>query len=117
MTAPTRPELATHWHCDPQGIVCQHDHLLAFYEAGYRADLRDMIGHAFLQCRKCDPPTQFLAVFCRDPSPLVLCYALSKDSFVEWDKRPGRTPPTGELLYRLRDPQGRSHNSGWRPAR
>ncbi len=109
------------WHCDPNAIVCEHEHLLAFYKAGYRADLRRLVGHAFLECRDCKEQfgrsTYFLALFVRDPSPLVLCYPLSKESFDEWDKTNEPTPPSGELLYRLRDPQGRSHNPYWRPPR
>lgn len=105
------------WHCEPQAITCVNEHLLAFYEAGYRADFRNMSGHAFLQCQKCSPATFFLALFMRDPSPLVICYGLSKESYTEWDRRTEPTPGTGELLYLLRDPEGRSHNPLWRPAK
>lgn len=105
------------WHCDPNAIICQNDHLMTLYKTGYRADLRRLAGHAFFQCRECDPNSYFLAIFCREPSPLVLCYALSKESFTEWDKSSEQTPPSGELLYRLRDPDGRSHNPYWRAPR
>lgn len=110
------------WHCDPNAIVCEHgNHLLAYYKAGYRADMRRLTGHAFFECRDCKEESghssYFLAVFIRDPSPLVLCYALDKPSFDEWDKSNEPTPPTAELLHRVRDPQGRSHNPYWRPQR
>lgn len=107
----------TPWHCDPNAIVCQSDHLLAFYKAGYRADLRRLGGHAFMQCRECEPATYFLALFVREPSPMVICYAISRESYDEWDKTAESTPPTPELLYRLRDPAGRSHNPYYRGPR
>jgi len=104
------------WHCDPNAIVCRNgDHLMAFYEHGYRADLRRMSGHAFLQCLRCDPHEYFFALFSSHPSPMVTCYALSKDSYDEWDRSPEPTPPTPELLYRLKDPEGRSYNPYYRP--
>jgi len=106
------------WHCDPNAIVCQQgDHLMAFYETGYRADWRRISGHAFFQCRKCTPPQYFFACFTQYPHPMVTCYALSRESYEEWDKSDEPTPPTPELLYRLRDPDGKSYNPWWHPPR
>lgn len=105
------------WHCHPQAIRCEVGHIMTFYKTGYRADLRDMLGHAFLQCQNCAPPTFFFASWVREPSPIVVCYALSKESYDEWLARPGRTPETAELLHVLRDPEGRSHNSSWQAPR
>lgn len=106
------------WHCDPNAIVCERgDHLLAHYEQGYRADMRRMSGHAFLQCLNCKPHQYFFALFAQFPSPMVTCYELSKESYDEWDRTPEETPPTPELLYRLRDPEGRSYNPFFTPPR
>lgn len=105
------------WHCDPNAIICQHgDHLLAFYDSGYRADLTRMNGHLFAKCVQCEPPCYFLGVFATLPSPMVTCYRLSEASYREWDRSNDPTPPTSELLYRLRDPHGRSYNPNFRPA-
>lgn len=111
------PLAAAPWHCDPNFIVCRDDHLFTLYKAGYRADLRRLSGHSFFECRECSPSSYFLAVFMSHPSPIVLCYSIDKASFLEWDKTNEMTPPTPELLYRLRDPAGRSHNPYWRPSR
>lgn len=110
---------ATPWSCDPNAILCQDgDHLLAFYKTGYRADWRRISGHTFLQCVECDPPTFFCAVFGKvDGMATVTCYPIDKASFDEWDKGDEPTPPTPELLYRLRDPSGRRHNPHWQPPR
>ena len=105
------------WHCDTNYIVCPGDHLLALYKAGYRADLRRVSGHAFMECRECNPISYFFALFAQQPSPMVICYLLSKDAYDEWSQSPEPTPPTPELLYRLRDPEGRSYNPMWRPPR
>lgn len=106
------------WHCDPNFIVCRDDHLLTLYKTGYRADLRRMSGHAFFECRECSPTTYFLAVFAKlDGMATVICYSISRESYIEWDKGTEPTPPTPELLHRLHDPAGRSLNPYWRPAR
>lgn len=105
------------WHCDPNAIVCPNDHLLAFYRTGYRGDLRRVAGHAFFECRECEPFTRFLILFIKDPSPMAVCYLLSKESFDEWNTSSEQTPPTPELLYRLTDPEGKSYNPHWRPPR
>lgn len=76
-----------------------------------------MTGHAFLECQTCAPSTYFLALFVREPSPLVLCYAISQATYEEWTRSDEATPPTGELLHRLRDPQGRSHHPDYHPPR
>jgi hypothetical protein len=110
------------WVCDPNFITCNphgegREHLLAFYEAGYRADLRRLNGHAFLECRQCKPPSFMFAVFTAVPSPMVTLYAIDQASYDEWIRTGEGTPSTPEMLYRLRDPQGRSYNPYWRPPR
>lgn len=106
------------WSCDPNAITCKDDHLFAFYKAGYRGDFRRMSGHAFLECRECSPSTYFVAVFGKvDGIATVTCYPLNKESFDEWDRGAEPSPETSELLYRLQDPNGRSHNPYWRPHR
>lgn len=107
----------TPWVCDPNFILCSEEHLLTLYKTGYRADLRRLNGHAFFECRECEPPTYFFARFSAAPDPMVMCYAISRESYLEWDRGDDPTPPTPELLYRLRDPHGRSHNPYWRPPR
>lgn len=115
MSAERLPVATSIWHCDPNAIICVNDHLLAFYESGYRGDLRRMSGHAFFECRNCEPSTHFFALFTKEPSPMVTCYQLSRQSFNEWDKNPHQTPPTPELLHRLKDPEGRSFNPYYHP--
>lgn len=106
----------TPWMCDPNAIICMHDHLWAHYKADYRGDFKRLSGHAFLECRLCAPPTQFLAVFAKiDGIASTTCYALDKPSFDFWNTSPDPTPSTPELLYLVRDPHGRSHNPYWRP--
>jgi len=111
--APVRPT----WSCYTGFIVCSNAHLLRLLRTGYKGDIRDVAGHAFLECQQCDPSTFFLAVLSTSPDPHVTCYALSRDCYREWDRRPPeqRTPNTPELLYLVRDPEGRSHNPSWRP--
>lgn len=104
------------WHCDPNAIICElGDHLLAFYESGYRADMTRLSGHMFAKCAQCAPHCHMLLVFSPLPSPIVYCYRLSGESYTEWDRSQEPTPPTSELLYRVRDPDGRSFNPYWRP--
>lgn len=103
------------WHAYPNFVVCVNDHLLAFRKADYRADMRRMSGHAFLKCEQCAPATYFFAVFSTTPDLHVTCYAISKESYDEWTRSEEPTPPTPEILYRLRDPEGRSLNPLWRP--
>ncbi len=118
MTAIDRSPLAQPpWHCAPQVVTCHAGHVFVHGKAGFYADMRDMLGHMFLICQNCQPPSYYFALFMREPSPLVLCYALSKDSYYYWQERSGRTPPTAELLYHLRDPNGRSHFPDWKPSR
>ncbi len=106
----------TIWHCDPNMIVCRDGHPLLLYKSGYRGDDRGLVGHAFRRCMTCRPTTPFFALFIVHPSPLVVCYLLSEDSYEEWRTRGGdETPATQELLYLLRDPDGRSYNPNWRP--
>lgn len=112
--APERKPIGTSiWHTYPNFLVCQNEHLLKFYETGYRADMRRLSGHGFFECRQCQPSTYFLAVFSTSPDPHTTCYALSRESFEQWDKNPEPTPPTPELLYLIRDPAGRSYNPYW----
>lgn len=104
------------WVCDPNYVVCAHcDSLWTHHIQGFRVGLNDIAGAVPFMCDNCKPPTYFMAVFAPLPSPMVTCYPLSRDSYLHWDKHPGKFPPTAELLYYLRDPQGRSFNPYWRP--
>jgi hypothetical protein len=111
------PVSTQNWQADANAIFCKSgDHLLAFYEAGFRGDMRRMTGHAFFQCRNCRPFSQFLAVFSKiDGLAEVRCYALNEESYKEWDSNQDATPPTPELLCKLRDPEGKSHNPYYLP--
>lgn len=112
------PLAALPWVCDPNFILCREEHLLTLYKTGYRADLRRISGHAFFECRECAPPSYFLASISKmDGLATVTCYAIDRPSWEEWDKGSEPTPQTPELLYRLKDPDGRSHNPYWRPPR
>lgn len=104
------------WHCDAQAVTCQHGHLWRHYKHGYRADFRRLSGHAFLECQQCVPPTFIFAHFITQPSPMVMCYAIDFESFKTWSKTEEPTPPTTELLYLLRDPEGRNYNPSFRGA-
>lgn len=109
------------WVCESNYLTCNPhaeagEHLLRFHQTGYRADLRRVSGHAFLECKQCDPASFFFAVFTTTPSPMVTCYAISKESYEEYEKDPSATTlSTPEMLYRLRDPDGRSYNPYYRP--
>jgi hypothetical protein len=109
------------WYCDPNFLTCcpdgtEGEHLLRYMKANYRVDMRRLSGHAFFECRQCQPATYFFAVFTRDPSPAVTCYAISKEDFDFWDRDPSATTlSTAEMLYRLKDPDSRSYNPYYRP--
>jgi hypothetical protein len=105
------------WDCDALAILCENDHLLAFYLADWRFDLRRVSGHAFAACHKCKPPTYMLVVFAKvDGLANVTVYPLHEQSYREWSNGDEPTIGTSELLYRVKDPEGRSHNPDWRPA-
>lgn len=108
--APTR----SFWHCEPNYVVCPNGHVLRFHASKYAGDFSNLAGHAFLSCKACEPATYFLAHFVAEPHPIVMCYALSAESYKEWQSR--KTPPTAELLYHLRDPMNRTCNPTWRVA-
>lgn len=111
-----RPVSTRRWECNPNHILCESgDHLLAYYESGYRRSSQGLSGHDWLQCRNCNPPCYFLAVCSTKPSPIVYCFAISRETYMEWESQ-NDTPPTDELLYHIRDPDGKSFNPYWRPA-
>jgi hypothetical protein len=119
-----RPVATYVWHCESNFLTCNpygadgKEHLLKFYETGYRADLRRISGHAFLECRQCQPPTYMFVVFSTTPSSMATCYAISRESYDEWQRDKSETTyTTQEMLYRLRDPDGRSLNPYWREPR
>lgn len=104
------------WVCDPSTVTCVNDHPLLFHKSDYRGTLK-LLGHAFLKCETCHPVSRFFALFIKHPSPIVVCYLLARESYDEWEPETAEDPPTQELLYHLRDPQGRSYNPTWRPPR
>lgn len=105
------------WDCNPLAIYCRNDHLLAFYEADWRFDARRLSGHAPAACYKCDPPTYMMVVFAKvDGMAVATVYAISLACWEEWTNGNEPSPETSELLYRLRDPHGHSHNPYWQPS-
>lgn len=120
----TAPSVKVPWVRNPNFLTCQHGHLLKFNDMregnakGWRGDLRRLSGHAFFECKTCRPPTFFFAVFVTEPDPHVMCYALDEGAYREWDSDPSSvTLSTPEMLYQLRDPDGRSYNPNWRAPR
>lgn len=111
-----RQPIGTNWHCYSDFVHCQHDHLLLYHEYGFRGNRRHLNGPELFECRKCTPSSFFIAVFVSKPSPMAFCYALAKESYVYWDAQE-EFPEIPELLHRLRDPEGRSHNPYWRVPR
>jgi hypothetical protein len=109
------------WVAHPNYLVCQHGHPLRQFEksdaphARWRADLRQLVGHAFFRCCSCEPDSFFFAVFVREPSSVVWCYAIGKEDYLHWQGDGSNvTLPTLEMLHRLRDPVGQSHHPEWR---
>lgn len=104
------------WTCDPRAVFCVNEHLYTFREAGMDRDHRRLSGHEFFRCRECDKPTYFFAVFSTSPDPHVTCYLISEDCWKEW-MNSDESCSTQEMLYRIRDPFGRSYNPTFRPPR
>lgn len=111
----------TQWVTHPHYLVCRHGHPLRQFEKSdvahsrWRADLRHLCGHAFFRCFTCQPDSFFFAVFVREPSPAVWCYAIGAEDYSFWQGDGSDvTLPTLEMLYRLRDPDGRSYHPEWR---
>jgi hypothetical protein len=97
--------------------MCSEGHPLLYYDSGYRADVRRLLdGHGFFECRQCSPSTYFLAVASKISGIAdVTCYDLCREDFAHWDKSEDPTPRTPELLYHLRDRDGRNHNPYFLP--
>jgi hypothetical protein len=112
---------AAQWTCYSNFITCRPDaggneHLLKYGRSGFHADMRGLSGHAFFECKQCQPATFFFAVFHTAPDPYVVCYAIGEESFRLWDRdQSATTKTTPEMLHLLRDPEGRSINPNWRP--
>ncbi len=104
------------WSCDPNAFVCEVGHPLLLYKAGFRVVYARVDADAFLECQECSPARYFYASIHHEPSPVALCYALSRESFHEWQKAE-RLPPRPELLFRLADPDGRCFNPRFQRAR
>jgi hypothetical protein len=107
------PEQRAQWVCEANFIVCRHDHLLRFHSADYVIDQRRVDGHVFLGCKKCEPTSFFFGVVTSRPSPIVTCYAISKEQFHHWNdpKADLDLLPTGEMLHRF------GYNPRWRQPR
>lgn len=106
-----------HWVCDPRFITCPRDHLYSFKkQEGFSRDHRRLSGYEFFQCRQCAPATFWFAVFTTQPTPAAFCYEISESCWKEWmDDNAQLVLSTTEMLYLIRDPQGRSYNPTFRP--
>lgn len=102
------------WVCDPRFIMCNDEHLYMFRDKGMDRDHRRLEGHEFFRCRECGPETFFFAVFSTSPDPHTVCYAISEESWKEWMNRDD-VFSTREMLYLLRDPDGKSLNPNYVP--
>lgn len=83
---------------------------------GFRGNANGLTGPGVFECHNCEPSTYFFAHFVTEPNPTVQCYAISRESYKEWDLVDA-FPATQELMYLLRTPEGRSLNPRWRPPR
>lgn len=119
MTRPTPQRLPVgtgQWVCDVNAVVCRFcDTMMAYYKDGFRANAGQMSGPMPVACYNCKPHTYFMLLYQPLPSPIATCYPLSRESYVQWDSAGSRYPPVPELLYHMRDPQGRSYNPYWQP--
>lgn len=100
------------WHCDANFITCRAGlHMLKYHSADYVVDQRRVDGHIFYGCKKCEPTSFFFGVVTSRPSPMVTCYAITREQFDEWQRSELDPIATPEMLYRL------GYNPGWRPAK
>ncbi|HKW12117.1 MAG TPA: hypothetical protein VJO33_17145 [Gemmatimonadaceae bacterium] len=97
------------WYCSPNLIKCQHGHPLLTHKSAYAVDQRRVDGHAFLACKTCNPTTYFLGVISSKPSPIVHCFALTREQYDYWIDHPDDEldrpleldHETEDLLHRL----------------
>lgn len=113
-TVDVRPDRDHIWHCDPNALTCPMGHLKREKDSGFRSSV-EIAAHGFHECMKCDPHSFFFAHYTNRPSPIVTCYLISEESYREWFPRAGDTPPTQEMLYHLRAPDGKRYNPTYQP--
>lgn len=99
------------WHCDANHITCRHGHLLKFHAADYVVDQRRVDGHTFFGCKACEPTSFFFGVVTSRPSPMVTCYAITREQFQEWQLSTADPLPTPDMLHRL------GYNPQFRPSK
>lgn len=104
------------WVCYPDFVHCPDEHLLLDYPSGFRVSRRHLNGPALMVCRACATPTYFLAIYKSGASGYVSCHLITKDQHDALDAQE-TFPEIPELLHRLTDPAGHSHNPYWRPPR
>lgn len=97
--------------CEPNYINCLQNHLYRTVDAHFVVDQRRLDGHVYFSCRKCTPPTFFFGVVASRPSPIVHCYAISKEQFRYWHDSQADPLSTTEMLNRL------GYNDRWRQPR
>jgi hypothetical protein len=89
------------WHCDANYITCRSKHPLRYHEADYAVDQRRIDGHIFYGCKSCEPTSFFFGVVTSRPSPMVTCYAITREQFQEWQSSTADSLPTPDMLFRL----------------
>lgn len=110
MTLIGRPPI---WYSSPNRFVCQNGHALLFRTAGFHVDQRRVDGHMVVMCDVCKPASYAFAVVCSRPSPIVLCYAITREHY-DWF----RDTPDAKMLPALeegRETEDLLHRLGYNP--
>lgn len=97
------------WMVSPNLLKCQHGHPFLTHRSGFHLDQRRVDGHIFLACEHCQPTTYAFGVVHSRPSPIVHCYAITREQYQFWANTPDdelETPldqdhETEDLLQRL----------------
>ena len=111
MTSTTSVVHAPIWHCDPNAITCRNGHLFRLHKSDMVLDQRRIDGHIFQGCQQCNPTSFFFGVVTSRPTPMITCYAITREQFDYWNNSVEDALPTPEMLYRL------GYNPSWRPSR
>lgn len=97
------------WYCHPNEVTCRAGHVRRHAREGFHVDQRRVDGHVFLACDTCQPTTFFFGVIHSRPSPIIHCYAITREQYDFWINTPDDVlePPldddreTADLLHRL----------------
>lgn len=98
------------WYCEPNYLRCRSgQHAQVFHRTGFHVDHRRIDGHLLLCCDGCSGDRYAFAVVHSKPSPIVHCYAITKEQYAWLKDTPDEKmdPPlevereTEDLLFRL----------------